>query len=116
MNQKLFKQVRRFVSDFTHKPLLEIEPETSLFLDTNLTLETAPGFFECFGEEFSVDVRGVDLLPYFQPTNFGTGGEGAVGLWVFWFFTKERHQFRGVKPLLVKDLVEMAKTKRWCSQ
>jgi hypothetical protein len=78
-------------------------------------MESAPSFFEPFAQEFEIDLQGMALRPYFQPPGYdGTGGEAATGLWLFCFFVSERRQFNGIRPLLVSELVMMAKLKRWC--
>lgn len=116
MSQALFRKVRRFVHEFTQKPLADITPKTSLFCDLNLDMSNAPCFFERFGSEFGIDVNGVDLRPYFEPGEFQNPGWLVTLLWVFWYSTLDAHRFNGIKPLLVEDLVKMAREKRWCAE
>jgi hypothetical protein len=114
MSKPLFKRVRRFVHGWTTKPLTEITPETSLYIDIGLDLEKAETFFAEFAAEFQVDLEGMDLRPYFDPQSVIVGGGDIAGMLWNLFLWSERHRSFGVKPMFVSDLLNLAQARRWC--
>ncbi|HZZ81350.1 MAG TPA: DUF1493 family protein [Gemmataceae bacterium] len=108
MNRPILRRVRRFVHDVTQMPLRDITPETSLYLDLQMDLESAQRFFARFATAFQVDLANLDLTPYFtsQPHLVHDGFAGAA---FALFLTVDRHRRAGVKPFVVADLVALLK-------
>jgi hypothetical protein len=113
MGQTLYKRVRRFLHETTGVPIERIAPDSSLYLDLEVTQETAPPLIARFGAEFDIDVSSINLTGYFLSAPHVIH-DGVAGLVFAAFVASDRHRRAGVKPLLVKDLVNAAQEKRWC--
>ena len=126
-------QVRRFVADFRHTTLDEVQPETTLPYDLGIDGDEAADLLLAFESAFSVDLSGFRYHEHFGdegvPLRVGlvliplAVAVGELWSWRWWAGTAlvvaaaaaqmVRWRKGFAHPLRVRDLAQAAVAKRW---